>query len=45
MIPEDGDINRKDWLYAATKEPSFNLLKEPEEEYSVTDGKPCNDER
>jgi hypothetical protein len=46
LMPEDGDISEKEWLYAAAKDPSFDFLKEPEENiYSLTDGKPFHDER
>ncbi|KPQ43202.1 MAG: hypothetical protein MPEBLZ_02237, partial [Candidatus Methanoperedens nitroreducens] len=46
LLAEEGDINEKEWLYAAAKDPSFDFLKEPEEDiYSLTDGKPFHDER
>lgn len=46
LLAEKGDINEKEWLYAAAKDPSFDFLKEPEEDiYSLTDGKPFHDER
>jgi len=42
LFPEEGDINEKEWLYAAAKDPSFDFLKEPEEDiYSLTDGLVC----
>lgn len=46
MLPEEGDISEKEWLYSAANDPSFDFLKEPEEDiYSLTDGKPFHDER
>jgi hypothetical protein len=46
LLPEEGDINEKEWLYAAAKDSSFDFLKEPEEDiYSLNDGKPFHDEK
>jgi hypothetical protein len=31
-LPEEADIDEKEWLYAAASNPAFDFLKEPEEE-------------
>ncbi len=37
--------DEKEWMYAATKNPSFDFLKDPAEDiYSLKDGKPFHDE-
>ncbi|MEI6261837.1 MAG: hypothetical protein WCR46_18295 [Deltaproteobacteria bacterium] len=37
--------NEKEWLYTATLNPSFDFLKDPEEDiYTLSDGKPYYDE-
>lgn len=41
LIPDQADIDEREWLQAATTNPAFDFLKEPEEEiYTPTDGKP-----
>jgi hypothetical protein len=40
-VSEETDITEQEWLYAAGRNPSFDFLKEPEEDiYSLFDGKP-----
>lgn len=35
------EISESEWLYAATTNPSFDFLKEPEEDiYTLEDGRP-----
>ncbi len=42
---EAEDIDEKEWLYVATKNPAFDFLKEPGEDiYTVDDGKPFDDQ-
>ena len=44
LLPEEDDIDEKEWLYAAAKNPAFHFLKEPGEDiYTKSDGKPFND--
>ena len=46
LLPEDIEIDEKEWLYTATTNPSFDFLKEPEEDiYTINDGKPFNAQR
>lgn len=41
LLPEDAEINEKEWLRAAVSNTVFDVLKEPEEDiYSPTDGRP-----
>ena len=41
--PED-EIDEATWLYAASQNPAFSFLAEPEEDiYTLTDGEPFND--
>jgi hypothetical protein len=41
IMPEDSDIDEKEWLKAAASNPSFQYLEDPKENiYSVSDGKP-----
>lgn len=45
LFPEE-DIDEKEWLYAAASSPSFDFLKEPEEDiYTSEDGRPFHDDR
>jgi hypothetical protein len=45
LVSEETDITEQEWLYAATHNPAFDFLKEPEEDiYSLTDGKPFHDQ-
>ena len=43
---EDNIEDEKTWLYANSKNPSFDFLHEPEEDvYSLKDGEPLNYEK
>ena len=42
---EEADIEEKEWLRAASANPAFDFLKEPEENcYTLADGRPFNDQ-
>ena len=44
LIPEQTDIDEREWLRAAATNPAFDFLKEPEEDiYTLADGKPFHD--
>lgn len=44
LLPEDEEIDEKEWLYAAASNPAFDFLKEPEENiYTSEDGRPFHD--
>lgn len=46
LFPEDTDIDEKEWLYAASTNPAFDFLNEPEEDiYTIADGRPFHDDR
>jgi hypothetical protein len=46
LIPEETDLDEREWLRAAAMNPAFDFLKEPEEDiYTMADGKPVNDQR
>lgn len=46
LIPDETDIDEKEWLQAAATNPAFDFLKEPEEDiYTLADGKPFHDQR
>ena len=46
LLPDDVDINEKEWLRAASANPAFDFLKEPGEDiYTLADGKPFHDQR
>ena len=43
---EEEDISEAEWLQAASGNPAFAFLKDPEEDiYSINDGKPFNDKK
>jgi hypothetical protein len=45
LVPEVEDISEEGWPKAASTSPVFDFLKDAAEDiYSVTDGKPFNDE-
>ena len=45
LIPDETDIDEKEWLQAAAINPAFDFLKEPEEDiYTLADGKPFHDQ-
>ncbi|MFH0904975.1 MAG: hypothetical protein V1854_07330 [Methanobacteriota archaeon] len=37
LLPEDVDIDEKEWLYAAASNPAFDFLKESEEDIYTSD--------
>ena len=40
LLPEDSDISETEWLQAATANPAFDFLKDPEEDiYTLSDGR------
>jgi hypothetical protein len=44
LLPEDSDINETEWLQVAAANPSFDFLKDPEEDiYTLSDGRPFYD--
>jgi len=46
LLPEDVDIDEKEWLRSASVNPAFDFLKEQEEDiYTLVDGKPFHDQR
>jgi hypothetical protein len=46
LIPEQTDLDEREWLRAATTNPAFDFLKEPEEDiYTLADGEPFHDQR
>jgi hypothetical protein len=46
LLPEEVDIDEKEWLRSASINPEFDFLKEPEEDiYTLADGKPFHDQR
>ncbi len=41
----EGELDEKEWLAAAARNPSFSYLHDPEEDiYSLTDGQPFHDQ-
>lgn len=44
LVPEEEtDIDEIEWLHSASKNPSFDFLKDTEEDiYTLNDGKPFN---
>ena len=41
LFIEDDDVDEETWLYAASRDPVFDFLKEAGEDiYTVVDGKP-----
>ena len=44
LFSEENDIDEREWLQAASNNPAFDFLREPEEDvYTQVDGKPFND--
>jgi hypothetical protein len=44
LVPEQTDLDEREWLGAAGKSSAFDFLKEPAEDiYSLQDGKPFRD--
>ena len=45
LLPEEADIDEREWLRAAVANPSFDFLKEPQEDvYTLADGRPFDDQ-
>ena len=45
LTDEDDEIDEREWLSAASKNPAFDFLNHPEEDiYTLSDGKPFYDE-
>lgn len=45
LSAHDDEINDAAWLQAASRNPAFTFLADPEEDiYSITDGQPFKDE-
>jgi hypothetical protein len=45
LYPIEDEWDEKEWLHAATRNPAFKFLKDPEEDiYSLNDGEPLHDE-
>ena len=45
LTDENDEIDEREWLSAASKNPAFDFLKHPEEDiYTLSDGKPFYDE-
>ena len=41
LLPEETDIDEEEWLRAASHNPAFEFLKDPEEDiYTLDDGVP-----
>lgn len=46
FLPEDGEMEEKEWLRAGSVNPAFAFLSEPEEGiYTAADGRPFHDKR
>ena len=45
LSPDEEDVQEREWLNAASRNPAFDFLKDAEEDiYTLTDGKPFRDE-
>lgn len=45
LVPEEGKLDERQWLHAATVNPAYEFLKEPAEDvYSPNDGKSFDDQ-
>lgn len=45
LMPEEADIDEKEWLQAASSSSAFDFLNAAEEDiYTLSDGKPFHDE-
>ena len=41
LIPDEGDIDEREWLRSAGSNPAFDFLADPAEDvYTLADGKP-----
>jgi hypothetical protein len=46
LLPEEADIDEKEWFRAASFNSTFDFLKAPEEDiYTLADGRPFYDQR
>ncbi|MDQ2997565.1 MAG: hypothetical protein M3R61_10980 [Chloroflexota bacterium] len=46
LVVEETDIDEQEWLRAAASNAAFDFLKDPSEDiYTLSDGKPFNDQR
>lgn len=46
LLPEEADIDEKEWLRTASANLAFDFLKAQEEDiYSLADGRPFHDQR
>lgn len=46
LLPEEAEIDEKEWLRSASVSPALDFLKEPEEDiYTLSDGKPFHGQR
>ncbi len=46
LFPEETDISEQEWLRAASNNPTFDFLNDPEEDiYTVAEGEPFSVER
>jgi hypothetical protein len=46
FMPDDEDIDEMAWLQAASVNPAFDFLNDPEEDiYTLEDGRPFHDQR
>ncbi len=44
LLPEDVEINEKEWLRSASVNPAFDFLKDAKEDiYTLADGRPFSD--
>lgn len=44
LFPEEADIDEREWLRAAARNPAFEFLRDPAEDvYTLADGKPFHD--
>jgi len=45
LLPEEAEIDEREWLRAAAADPAFHFLKEAEEDiYTLADGRPFHDQ-
>jgi hypothetical protein len=46
LLPEETEVDEKEWLRAAAANPAFHFLKDSAEDiYSLADGRPFHDQR
>jgi hypothetical protein len=46
LLPEEADIDEKEWLRMASTNPAFDFLKASKEDiYTLADGRPFHDQR